>query len=73
VSVTLTGPASCVEAVLDMLTDPKHPIPLRSPFTIDQPRRGKAGSGIVTMTVTVDSVAVNPSASLALDREEEGS
>lgn len=73
VTVTLTGPTPCVEAVLDLLTDPKHPMPFRIPFTVQQPRRGKPGRGIVELTVTVDCVAVNPAASLSLEREEEGS
>ena len=70
VTITLTAPTPCVEAVLNLLTDPKHPSPLRIPFTIQQPRRGKPGRGIVELTVTADSVVVNPTAGLSLEREE---
>jgi hypothetical protein len=71
VTVVLTGPTPCIEAVLDLLTDPRNPIPI-GPATVAQPRRGKPSTGIVELTVTVDCVAVNPAASLDLKSEEEG-
>ena len=68
----LTGRTPCIEAVLELLTDPKNPVPI-GPATVAQPRRGKPNLGIVELTVTADCVAVNPNAGLDLAREEEGS
>jgi hypothetical protein len=70
VTVVLTAPARCVEAVLDLLTDPSQPVPV-GPVAVNQPRRGKPGLGIVELSVTADCVAVNPNAGLNL--AEEGS
>lgn len=70
VTIVLTGSTACIEAVLHLLTDPQSPIPVAATL-VQQPRRGKPGKGIVELTVTVDSVAVNPAASLNLESEEE--
>lgn len=70
VTVILTGPTRCVEAILQLLTDPKAPVPVGT-TVVQQPRRSKPGQGLVELTLTVDSVAVNPAASLNLDSEEE--
>ncbi len=72
VTVILTAPTRCVEAVLQLLTDPRAPVPVGT-TSVQQPRRSKAGLGIVELSITVDSVAVNPAATLNLDSEEEGS
>lgn len=71
VTVVLTVPTRCVEAILETLTDPRHPVPIGTTL-IQQPRKMKPAQGIVEMTLLVDSVAVNPAASLNLDLEEEG-
>lgn len=70
VTIVLTGTTACVEAVLALLTDPQSPVPVGATL-VQQPRRGKPGLGVVELTLTADSVAVNPSASLNLDTEEE--
>lgn len=72
VTIVLTAPTKCVEAILDLATDPTHPVPI-GPATVAQPRRGKPGMGIVELSVTAQCVAVNPNAGLDLATEEEGS
>lgn len=72
VTVVLTGPTPCIEAVFDLLTDAHHPVAI-GPASVAQPRRGKPNLGIVELTVTVDCIAVNLNAGLDLAREEEGS
>lgn len=69
VTVVVTGRTRCVEAILEMLTDARQPLPV-GPAAVNQPRRGKPGLGIVELSVTVDCLAVNPSAGLDLAREE---
>jgi hypothetical protein len=68
-TVTLTASTACVEALLDMLTDPKAPVPL-SALQVRQPLKGKAAQGIVEATMTLDCVAVRPAATLNLDTQE---
>lgn len=69
VKITFTASAPCVEAVLDLLTDPKNPTPL-STLVAQQPPRAKSPTGLVEVTVTVDCLAVKPAAPLDLDAQE---
>jgi hypothetical protein len=69
VKITLTADAPCVEAVLDLLTDPKSPTAL-STLEARQPQRAKAPTGLVELTLTVDCLAVKPAAPLDLDAQE---
>lgn len=68
-SITLTAPTPCVEAILDLLTDPKGPVPI-SALQARQPVKGRAARGIVELTMTLDCVAVRPAASLNLESQE---
>lgn len=69
VKVVLTAPAPCVEAVLEMLTDPRHPTAIVG-LVAQQPSRAKAATGLVEVTLSLESVAVRPGASLDLDAQE---
>lgn len=69
VKIVMTAPAPCVEAVLDLLTDPRQPTPITG-LVAQQPSRAKAATGLVEVTLTLESVAVRPEASLDLDAQE---
>lgn len=68
VDVVIVGDLAAVRHVLDLLTDPAHPVPLES-SRIAQPRRSGAGTGIVELAVRASSVIVRPDVDLNLDSE----
>ena len=71
VEVTLLGDLAAVKQVLDLLTDPAHPVPLDGTrFT--QPKRAAQGqTGLVQFSFRASSVIVRPDVSLGLDVEED--
>ena len=72
VKITLTASAPCVEAILDLLTDPRQPTPVGT-LVAQQPPRAKSATGLVELTMTLDSLAVKPAAALNLDAQENNS
>lgn len=66
VKITLTAPATCVEAILDLVTDARQPTPVGT-LVAQQPPRAKSATGLVELTMTLDSLAVKPAAALNLD------
>lgn len=70
--ITLVGPTPALKQVLDLVTDPRQPVPISDVSTLGQPRRGRSGarSGHVEVTLGISSVLVQPDAPLELEAEE---
>jgi hypothetical protein len=69
VTFRITGKMRSLKPVLDLLTDPKRPTPLREPTQLTQPPRGSPEEGVVELTITASSVQVVPGAPLNLEEE----
>ena len=70
VEVVLVGDMAAVKQVLDMLTDPAHPIPFES-ARLMQPKKSTGRRGLVQLGLKVDSVLVRPDVSLNLEQGED--
>jgi hypothetical protein len=70
VDVVMVGDMAAVKQVIDMLTDPAHPIPLES-ARLMQPKKSTGRRGLVQFSVKAASAIVRPDANLNLDQGED--
>lgn len=65
-SFTVQGDMTAIRPILDYLTNPEHPVPLRR-LVLEQPPRGTPEEGRVQLTAKAASVLVRPDADLQFE------
>jgi hypothetical protein len=63
---TVQGDVTAIRPILDYLTDPQHPVPLRA-LTLEQPPRSTPEEGKVQLTAEAASMLVRPDAVLDME------